>query len=196
MDDGPAVERVRADLARLGGDEASAPDVPSAVTDRVVSALRTARPVRSIRRRRIVRASAAAGALAAVVAAVLGVVNLAGSDTSTRAGSSQENIGAPDPTIPLPEDEILALLRTPPDLGPLSDPRRRASCLSGLGYPGSTAVLGARQFTMAGQPAVLLLLAGETPTAGTQTQVVALAVSANCNAADTGLLAETQIRRP
>lgn len=192
----PAVERVRADLARLGGDEASAPDVPAAVVDRVVSALRTAPPVRSARHRRIVRASTAAGALAALVAAVVGVVSLAGSDTSTRAGTSSQNTSAADPAIPLSEDEILALLRTPPNLGPLSDPRRRASCLSGLGYPGATAVLGARQLTIVGQPAVLLLLAGETPTAGTQTQVVALAVSPNCNAADTGLLAETQIRRP
>ena len=50
---------------------------------------------------------------------------------------------------------------------------------------------------MLGQPAVLLVLADESgkETAGPQS-IVALAVRPNCNAADTGLVAETQIRRP
>lgn len=192
--DGPAVERVRADLARLGRDEASAPDVPPEVTDQVVAALRAAPRSRSPHR--AVRVSAAVGAAAVVVAAAVGVVNLVGSD----AGPSSPRPGTEpaSPTIPLSDSEILALLHTPPDLGLLGDPRRRASCLSGLGYLGSTAVLGGRQLAVLGQPAVLLVLADDTTPddTGSEMTVVAMAVSPNCSAADTGLLAETQIRRP
>jgi hypothetical protein len=185
--DTPAVERVRADLARLGGDDASAPDVPPAVTERVVSALRAAPlPVRTPRRH-AVRLGAVLGAGAAVVAVAVGVVNVVSSDAGS---ASQHSSVAPSATIPLSDAEILTLLALPPDLGPLGDLRRRASCLSGLGYPGSTAVLGGRQLVVLGQPAVLLVLADDA------TSVVALAVRPNCSAVDTGMLAQTQIRRP
>jgi hypothetical protein len=185
--DTPAVERIRADLARLADDDASAPDVPAPVTERVVSALRAAPPSIRTPRRLGVRLGAALGASAAVVAAAVGVVNVVDSDAGS---ASRHPSAAPSATIPMSDAEILALLGLPPDLGPLGDLRRRASCLSGLGYPGSTPVLGGRQLVVLGQPAVLLVLADDAPS------VVALAVRPNCSAADTGMLAQTQIRRP
>jgi hypothetical protein len=89
------------------------------------------------------------------------------------------------------DPEILELLRQPPDLGPLADPQRRASCLSGLGYPTSAAVLGARPLTVDGRSGVLVLLPGDTPLA-----VNAVAVALNCSSVDTGLLAERVVTRP
>ena len=73
----------------------------------------------------------------------------------------------------------------------LADARRRASCLSGLGYPASNALLGAWQVEINGAPAVVLVLPGDAPDT-----VTALAVRQSCSSADTGLLADTQIRRP
>jgi hypothetical protein len=202
--DTPAVERVRADLGRLGHDEASAPAVPPAVTDRVVAALRTA-PVsvsmsvsmsmsESPVRRRAVRLAALVGAVSAVAATALGVANLAGPKASEP--SSHPGTDPTSATIPLSDAEILALLHAPRDLGVLGDPRRRSSCLSGLGYSGATVVLGGRQLAVGGQPAVLLVLADDSAPAGGTASVVALAVRPNCSTADTGLLAETQIERP
>ena len=78
-----------------------------------------------------------------------------------------------------------------PDFGPLADSRRRASCLSGLGYPANARVLGARPIDIAGHPAVLLVLPGDTPGA-----VKALAVAPTCSAANTGLSADRMVTRP
>lgn len=97
----------------------------------------------------------------------------------------------PEVTVPLSDDEIIGLIGRPPDFGPLAEARRRASCLSALGYPGPDSVLGARQVDINGVPAVVLVLVGDTPDI-----VAALAVRPNCNAADTGLLADTRIPRP
>src|SRR5512144_1584060 len=82
--DGTAVDRIRADLARLT-DDGSAPDVPHSVTERVVTALRAAP---AVRRGRAVRVSAAAGAAAGLAAVTLGTVMLlrAGPSTPTAAG--------------------------------------------------------------------------------------------------------------
>ncbi|MDT5012047.1 MAG: hypothetical protein QOH57_3664 [Mycobacterium sp.] len=192
--DTPAVERVRADLAQLGHDEASAPAVPPAVTDRVVAALRAVSVSESPVRRRAVRLAALVGAVSAVAATALGVANLAGPKVSEP--SSHPGTDPTSPTIPLSDAEILALLHAPRDLGVLGDPRRRSSCLSGLGYSGATVVLGGRQLAVGGQPAVLLVLADDSAPAGGTASVVALAVRPNCSTADTGLLAETQIERP
>lgn len=182
--DGP-IDRLRAELARLGSDTA-APDVPPPVTERVLGALRVAPPAR---RGRAVRAGAAIGTAAVVAAAGVGTVMLAHSDSSPPAA---ENLATQPPpvTVPLSDDEIRGLLGRSPDLGPLGDARRRASCLSGLGYPADS-VLGAQQVDVNGAPAVLLVLPGDTPDI-----LAALAVRANCSAADTGLLADTSIRRP
>jgi hypothetical protein len=189
---GPAVDRVRADLARLAGDPESAPDIPRSVNQRVVSALRGAPPVRAARAS-AVQFGAAVGLVAALTAAGLGTVMLLHSGGSTPStGSSAQHLPAEPPpvTVPLSTAEILELVSRRPDLGALDDARRRSSCLSGLGYP-TDALLGGRQVEMNGAPAVVLVLPGDTAET-----VTALAVRPNCNSADTGLLADTQIRRP
>ncbi len=100
-------------------------------------------------------------------------------------------VSRPPQTIPLSDEQILALLDRAPDLGPLSDPRRRASCLAGLGYPASTRVLGARPIDIAGHPAVLVVLPGAAPGA-----FAALAVAPTCSSASTGLSADRIVHRP
>jgi hypothetical protein len=198
--DPAAIDRVRRDLAALGTDEASAPEVPAAVTARVGAALRAARPpahaVRAAvpRMRRLQIVGLVIGLGAAAVAAVIGGVMLIRDPAPTRStGLTAESITVARPTsdIPLTDPEIVGLLSQDPDFGPLADPQRRASCLTGLGYPGATQVLGARPVDMHGRPGVLMLLPGDTPKA-----VVALVVEPNCSSAHTGLLADTVVTRP
>ena len=184
---GSADERVRAVLSGLGSDPASAPAVPPAVTAQVVSALRGARP-----RRRAVRVSALVGATAGVAAAALGTAMLVGSHGSAPGRPQVDHLSSEPPAvIPLSDSQLAALLGRAPDLGPLADPRRRSSCLGGLGYPGSVDELGGAQVEIRGAPAVVLLLPGDTADV-----VAVLAVRPNCSAADTGLVADTSIRRP
>jgi hypothetical protein len=194
--DPAVVERVRRDLADLASDEASAPEVPPAVTERVITAL-AAQPTHSIQRPRLSRLQLfglIVGLGAALVGAVTGVVMLTRDTAPTWSGGptaefitvSQQASG-----MPLTDDQIVALLSRAPDYGPLADPQRRASCLDGLGYSAATKLLGARPLDMAGRPAVLMLLPGDAPDA-----VVAMVVEPNCNAAHTGLLADTVVTRP
>jgi hypothetical protein len=185
--DGVGEDRVRVDLARLGDDAASAPEVPPSVTARVVTALRAEPLPRRRPRWPAARVGAVVGVAAGVAAVVLGSVMVARSETA-RTSTQDLSTG---PTVPLSDAEILDLLKHSPELGTLGDPRRRASCLSGLGYSGSTAVLGAQPVKIGGSAAVLLVLPGD----GRDT-LAALAVRPNCSSADTGLLADTQIRRP
>jgi hypothetical protein len=126
----------------------------------------------------------AVGVVATLTAAGLGTAML------VRSGGSGPAIGPPPATVPLSAAEIVGLLTRPPDLGLLGDARRRSSCLSGLGYPGPDVLLGGRQVDINGAPAVVLVLPGDTPDS-----VAALAVRPNCSSADTGLIADTQIRR-
>jgi hypothetical protein len=143
---------------------------------------------------RAVRLGAAAGVLAALAATGVGTVMLLRSDPSPAApGTAAQHLPVEPPsvTVPLSDAEIVGLLSRPPDLGALDDARRRSSCLSGLGYPASDAVLGARRVDINGTPAVVLVLPGDTPDT-----VAALAVRPNCSSADTGLVADTRIRRP
>ncbi|BBY06400.1 hypothetical protein [Mycobacterium noviomagense] len=198
-----ALNHVRRDLATLGADSQSAPDTPPPVVARITAALRSAtdparppgaahalrphsRPTRKV--------AAAAGVSAAFAAIGVGTVALLHSPPPTpSAPSTAEHItvSRPPATIPLSAPEILGLLQSRPDYGPLSDPSRRASCLTGLGYSASTEVLGARPVEVSGRAAVLLVLPGNTPD-----RLTALAVAANCSAADTGLLADTTLARP
>ncbi len=93
--------------------------------------------------------------------------------------------------IPLSQQEILGLLTQTADYGPLGDPARRASCLTGLGYPSATQVLGARRVEINARPGVVLVVPGDSPHT-----LAVYAVALNCNAADTGLLASTQVPGP
>jgi hypothetical protein len=199
-----ALDRVRRDLADLGADDASAPEVPAAVTARIGAALREPAPKHSVRhtpRWQVIGLVAGVGA--AVVGVVIGAVMLA-RDPAPRwsAGPTAERITVSRPALlvtparpaaelPLPEPEIVGLLSRAPDYGPLADPQQRASCLSGLGYSAATPVLGARPVDMHGQPAVLMVLAADTPR-----KLLAVVVAPNCTSAHGGLLANTLVTRP
>jgi len=191
-----ALNQVRSDVAAVG--TAPAPDAPPQVTARVSAALAHEPPggAHSARPRvRPLRTIAAVAGFCAVVAAVaFGTIALlrAPDPTPSNTSVTAEHITVSPPTvIPLSQDEILGLLNRPPDYGPFADPARRASCLTGLGYPAASQVLGARPIEINGRSGVLLVVAGDTPHG-----VAAYAVALNCSAADTGLLANTQIPRP
>jgi hypothetical protein len=198
-----ALNRVRSDVAAMGADPASAPDVPPHVTARISAALRTAgdAPGRSgaahsarpqIRPAKVAAMTAGVGAVvAAIGVGTAALVSAPEPAPSTPATAEHITVSTPPMTIPLSQAEILGLLDHSPDFGPLADPARRASCLSGLGYPASTRVLGARPIDINARPGVLLLLPGEAPA-----DVAVFAVAVNCSAADTGLLANTQVSRP
>jgi hypothetical protein len=200
-----ALNRVRRDIAALGGDAPSAPDVAPEVVDRVAAALRAERPERSrpraahtIRPDSLPRSARVAvgvtGLVAVAVAAWPGTAALikAPAPTPSRPTTAEHiTVSRPPMTIPLSDQQILALLDNDPDFGPLADPQRRTSCLAGLGYPSDARVLGARPVEIAGRPAIVLVLPADTP--GT---VTALAVAPNCSAVDTGLLADRIVNRP
>ncbi|HXS85582.1 MAG TPA: hypothetical protein VN741_08065 [Mycobacterium sp.] len=190
-----ALNRVRREVAALGSDESSAPPVDPAVVDGIAANLRAAHSVQRGRLPRPARMTVAAVGLAAVaVAAWLGTRALiTPPEPMPSRPTTIEHITVtrPPPAIPLSDQQILDLLDREPDLGPLSDPRRRASCLAGLGYPANTRVLGARPIEIVGHPAVLLVLAGDTPDA-----FAALAVAPTCSSANTGLSADRTVHRP
>jgi hypothetical protein len=139
--------------------------------------------------------AAAVAGVAAVLAAIgVGTAALISAPEpapSTPVTAEHITVSGPPMTIPLSQAEILGLLSRSPDYGPLSDPGRRASCLGGLGYPASTQVLGARPIEINTRPGVLLVLPGGAPD-----DLAVFAVALNCSAADTGLLANTQVPRP
>ena len=205
-----ALNQIHCDVATLGADPTStseAPDAPPEVAARISSALRSAdqsqkrfgiahsaRP--HIRPARVVAGVVGVGAvLAAVGVGTAALLNAPEPTPSTPATAEHITVSTPPMVIPLFREEILGLLNRSPDFGPpggpLSDPPRRASCLSGLGYPTSTQVLGARPVDINTRPGVLLVLPGDTPD-----NLAVFAVALNCSAADTGLLANTQVPRP
>lgn len=143
-------------------------------------------------RQPIARVGVVAGLGAALVAIGLGTAMVIRTPPAPTAASPlAQHITVSAPTIPLSGEQIAGLLRQRPDYGALADPWRRASCLSGLGYPTSAAILGARPVQMGDRPGVLLVLAGDGPA-----DLVALVVLPNCSSADTGLIAQTQIGHP
>lgn len=186
-----ALDRVRRDLADLGADEASAPDAPAAVTARVATALHAARPTPRLRRLGLVTGLGAA----LVAAAVGGVMLTRDPDPAlTRSpGPTAEKItvSRSPQQMPLSDPQIIELLAETPDYGPLAEPQRRASCLSGLGFSADTTVLGARPVDVDGRAGVLIALPADTPKS-----VLAFVVEPNCNSAHTGLLAHTTVTRP
>jgi hypothetical protein len=190
-----ALNRVRGDVAALSSDGSSAPEVDPAVVNRIGAALRAQHAVRRGGLPRSARLGVALTGLTAVaVAAWLGtraLITAPVSTTSRPTTIEHITVSRPPQTIPLSDQQILALLDHEPDFGPLTDPRRRASCLSGLGYPANARVLGARPIDIAGHPAVLLVLPGDAPG-----NVKALAVAPTCSAANTGLSADRLVTRP
>jgi hypothetical protein len=141
----------------------------------------------------VARIGAIAGGVAVVVGVALGTAMLITKPAAVRsADPTAEHITvSATPTLPLSDTQLVDLTRQPPEYGALMDPQHRASCLNGLGYPASTQILGARPIELGGQPAVVFVLEGDTPS-----QLVALAVRPNCSSADTGLIANTRITRP
>jgi len=201
-----ALHRVRREVAAAGDDPASAPDVPPAVTARISAALTSpdsapggapthsarphTRPARTI--------AAAAGVFAVLAAIAVGTAALLRAPTpmpSTPATALHITVSTPPMVIPLTQHEIWDLLGRAPDYGPLGsplgDPARLASCLGGLGYPASTPVLGARPIEINAHPGVLLVVAADT-----LDKLAVFAVASSCSAADTGLLASTQVSHP
>lgn len=195
-----ALDQVRRDVADAGGDPAAGPDFPQAVADKLAAAVAAnpgtgrATATHSVRPRiRPARVAAAAAGLCAVLAAVgFGTAALLDEPASAPSTpTTAEHITVSPPmVIPLSQTEILALLGRTPEYGPLTDAAHRASCLSGLGYPASTQVLGARPIEINARPGELLVLPGDTPDS-----LSVFAVASNCSAADTGLLANTQVPR-
>jgi hypothetical protein len=172
-----ALNRVRRDVAQLG------PEPPP--THGVIRG-HLPRPARA--------AVAAVGLAAVAAAAWLGVTALLTPPTplpSRPTTIEHITVSRPPQSIPLSDQQILALLDLAPDLGPLSDPQRRASCLAGLGYPPNAQLLGARPIDIVGHPAVLLVLPGDAP--GT---LSALAVAPTCSSVNTGLSADRIVHRP
>jgi hypothetical protein len=190
-----ALNRVRREVAALGSDNGSAPPVDPDVVDHIAATLPAAHSVQRGRLPRPARIAVAAAGLAAIaLAAWLGTRALLTSPTqmpSRPTTIEHITVSRPPQSIPLSDQQILALLDGEPDLGPLTDPRRRASCLAGLGYPANTRVLGARAIDIAGHPAVLLVLPGDAPGV-----FAALAVAPTCSSVNTGLSADRTVRRP
>ncbi len=200
-----ALNQVRRDVESVGADPMSAPEPPPQVTARIAAALKAADPSLSgspgreaahsarphIRPARIVAAVAGfCAVLAAIGFGTTALLHAPGPTPSTPVTAEHITVSTPPMVIPLSQQEILGLLGHSPDYGPLSDPARRNSCLSGLGYPASTQVLGARPVEINARPGVLLILPGDTPD-----HLAVFAVALNCSAADTGLLASTQVPR-
>lgn len=198
------LNQVRRDVAAAGSDPASAPEVPPEVTARISGALtsapgaeptargsaHSARP--HIRPARLVAGIAGGcAALAAIGFGTAALINAPAPAPSTEPTAEHITVSTPPMVIPLSQAELLTLLHRSPDYGPLSDPARRASCLSGLGYPASTQVLGGRSVEINARPGIVLVLPGDTPD-----NLAVFAVAPTCSAADTGLLADTQIPRP
>jgi hypothetical protein len=197
-----ALNRVRREVAALGSDASSAPAVPPAIVDGIGRALHPqagqSGAAHTVRRGRLPRSAritvAAAGLIAAAAGVWLGTTALLTAPTPTPSRPTTVEhitVSRPPMTIPLSDQQLLALLDRKPDFGPLTDPQRRASCLAGLGYPADARVLGARPVEIAGRPAVLLLLPGDAAGA-----VTALAVAPTCSAVDTGLSADRIVHRP
>ena len=195
-----ALNRVRREVAALGSDPSSAPDVDPAAVDRIAATLRAERAgaAHAVGRGRLPRSArlavAAMGLTAIAVAGWLGtraLITAPASTTSRPTTIEHITVSRPPQTIPLSDQQILALVDHEPDFGPLTDPRRRASCLSGLGYPANVRVLGARPVDIAGHPAVLLVLPGDAPG-----DIKAVAVAPTCSAANTGLSADRIVTRP
>jgi hypothetical protein len=188
-----ALDRVRRDVAALGVGSSSAPAIPADVTAQIGTALRSEPPPASAQPSQSRHVAAAAGVAALIAAGAVGTAMLLGGGSAGDVASAPSSVATPRVSggLPLSEGQIAALLRQPPALGELADPRRRVSCLSGLGYPTSTAVLGGKPLLVDGVPAVLMLLPGDVPG-----RINAVVVAPECSAVDTGLVVSSVVSRP
>ncbi|WP_227999824.1 hypothetical protein [Mycolicibacterium sp. P1-5] len=135
--------------------------------------------------------AAGVGAVAVLAAIGLGTAALLRSGGPTASTLTSASMITVTPKMPISSRELNSLIARSPDFGPLADPKRRAACLSALGYPGSVQVLGAEQVQVDGKPAIVLVLPGDQPDV-----IVGVTVAASCSSVDTGLIAETTVRRP
>ncbi|BDY28221.1 hypothetical protein [Mycolicibacterium mageritense] len=186
-----ALDRVRRELSALGTDNDSAPPLPPESARRVAVTLRhlDRTPQHRLRKTGLV-----ASVCAAVLAIGVGTAMLLRTPDPVRSSSASiKDLTQPAPAadLQLTDQRILALLSGRPDFGMLSDPKRRADCLAGLGYPAGVKVLGAQPQQFAGKPGILILLPDDTPNS-----IVALVVAPDCTAAHTGLLSHTVVKRP
>ncbi|MGU3652979.1 hypothetical protein [Mycolicibacterium sp. A43C] len=202
--DDATIARVRRELADLA--EAPAPAAPPEVTAAVVAALRGHHrvvpgggdPLRHADRPPVHRRTWQFGGLLAIgVAIVLGSLALVDTETRPDPGTRTDYTTARHVTaqstpsglpltslMPLPPEAIEALLIRPPVLGPLTDP---AACLTGIGRPADTPILGAQPVP----DGVLLVLPGTTPE-----EMVAVVVAARCPATNPGLPVSAVLPRP
>jgi hypothetical protein len=136
--------------------------------------------------------AAGCGVLAAAAAtAVGGIALVKESPTEVSGGPASASFITVEARIPLSARDLSALVGRAPDFGELTDPKRRASCLNGLGYPGTMQVLGAAPIQLNGRAAIVLVLPGDR-----SDELVALAVNPNCSSMATGLIADTTVTRP
>jgi hypothetical protein len=135
--------------------------------------------------------AAGVGGVAVLAAIGLGTAALLSSRGPTTSTLTSASMITVTPKMPISSRELNALIARSPDFGPLADPKRRAACLSALGYPGSMQVLGAEQVQVDGKPAIVLVLPGDQPEV-----IVGLTVAASCSSVNTGLIADTTVRRP
>lgn len=173
-------------------DEA-APDDPPPLGHTVTGAPDTAGPAHAARPRLNPARTVAAvfGVAATLVLVGVGTAALLDSGGPASSSPTSANRITVAPRVPLSDKELGALVGRSPDFGPLTDARRRASCLDGLGYPGSQPVLGAQPVEVNGRAAIVLVLPGDEPG-----ELIALAVATTCSAVSGGLIADTTVTRP
>jgi len=137
------------------------------------------------------RLAAAIGLVAALAAIGVGTEALVTSGNEVSSNPTSANLITVGPRVPLSPQQLSALVGKVPNFGALTDAKKRASCLKGLGYPASMQVLGAEPIQINGSAAIVLVMPGDRPT-----ELIALAVSPNCRTASTGLIADTTVTRP
>jgi hypothetical protein len=135
--------------------------------------------------------AAVLGAIAAFAAIVVGSSELVTSGKSASSGPTSANLITASPRIPMSAGDLTALVGRNLDFGALTDPKRRASCLNGLGYPATMQVLGAAPMQINGSAAIVLVMPGDHPD-----ELIALAVPPSCSSVSTGLIANTTVTRP
>lgn len=134
--------------------------------------------------------AAGCGLVASCAAAVVGITALLHSPNTTASSPTSADMITVGPRVPLSDKQVIALVGRNPNFGPLTDPKRRSACLRALGYE-TEQVLGAEPAQIGNQPAVVLVLAGGRPD-----ELIVFAVASSCSSVDTGLIADTTVRRP